>query len=80
MKQIKVGDRAPEISAITSDGQPISLSDFRGKQAVVIFFYPKNNTPICTQEACSFRDNYDDFVKLGAAVIGVSGDSDVSHR
>ena len=76
MKRIEVGELAPEFTAIASDGQHISLVDFKGKQIVVIFFYPKDNSLICTQEACSFRDAYEDFVKLGAAVIGVSGDSD----
>ena len=80
MKPIEVGDAAPEFSATTSSGQQISLADYKGRQAVVIFFYPKDNSPVCTMEACSFRDAYEEFVKLGAAVIGVSGDSDESHR
>lgn len=80
MKPLTVGDNAPEFTATTSDGGPISLSDFKGKQALVIFFYPRDDSPVCTQEACSFRDAYEDFLKLGAAVIGVSSDSDESHR
>ena len=80
MKPIEVGDAAPEFTATASDGQKITLADFKGKQPVVIFFYPKDNSPLCTQEACSFRDAYEDFVKLGAAVIGISSDTDESHR
>ena len=80
MKSVSVGDKAPEFTATTSDGRKISLADFLGKQALVIFFYPRDDSPVCTQEACSFRDAYEDFVKLGAAVIGVSSDSDDSHR
>jgi peroxiredoxin Q/BCP len=80
MKSIEVGDPAPELTATTSDGQRFLLADYQGKQIVVIFFYPKDNSHICTQEACSFRDAYDDFVKLGAVVVGISSDSDESHR
>ena len=76
---IDVGDRAPELHATTSDGQEFRLSDLRSKKVAVIFFYPKDNSPFCTQEACSFRDSYEDFVQLGAEVIGISGDSDDSH-
>lgn len=80
MHPIDVGDPAPDFTATTADGQTISLADFKGRQAVVLFFYPKDNSPICTAEACSFRDAYEDFLKLGAAVIGVSSDSAESHR
>jgi peroxiredoxin Q/BCP len=80
MNPIEVGDAAPEFTATTSSGQRISLSDFKGKEAVVLFFYPKDNSPVCTQEACAFRDAYEDFVKLGVVVIGISSDSDDSHR
>jgi thioredoxin-dependent peroxiredoxin len=80
MKPMDVGDRAPEFTATASDGRRVSLSDFEGKQAVVVFFYPRDNSPICTKEACAFRDAYEDFVQAGAAVIGVSSDSDESHR
>jgi len=80
MKSIQVGDRAPELTLTTHDGRRVSLADFKGRQAVVVFFYPKDNTPICTREACAFRDAYEDFVQAGAVVIGVSGDSDVTHR
>jgi peroxiredoxin Q/BCP len=80
MKSIEVGDAAPNFTATTSDGKTISLADFQGKQPVVMFFYPQDNTPICTAQACSFRDAYEDFVKLGAVVIGISSDSDQSHQ
>jgi len=80
MKSIKVGDSAPDFMLTASDGRRVSLADFKGRQALVVFFYPKDNTPICTREACAFRDAYEDFVEAGAVVIGVSGDSDVAHR
>ena len=80
MKTIAVGDIAPDFQAVASTGEAISLHDYRGRNSVVLFFYPKDNTPICTQEACSFRDAYDDFAQFGAIVIGISGDSDESHQ
>jgi thioredoxin-dependent peroxiredoxin len=80
MASINVGDPVPEISAETQDGGRFALSDFRGKQVVVLFFYPGDGTPVCTAEACAFRDSYEDFAKAGAVVIGISGDSNDSHR
>ncbi len=80
MASVNVGDPAPDFTRTAADGRIITLSEFRGRQAVVLFFYPRDNTPVCTQEACTFRDRYDEFVKLGAVVIGVSSDSDDSHR
>jgi thioredoxin-dependent peroxiredoxin len=80
MTRIQVGDRAPDFTATVQDGRQISMADFRGKQGVVLYFYPKDETPICTQEACAFRDAYQDFVDAGVAVIGVSSDSEESHR
>lgn len=77
---LSVGDLAPDFTAETHEGRTIRLSDFRGRQAVVIFFYPMNGTLVCTAEACSFRDAFADFTSSGAAVIGISGDSLVSHR
>ncbi len=77
---VEIGDPAPDFTATTPDGQTISLAGFKGKQSVVIFFYPSDNSPICTQEACAFRDAYEDFVKIGAAVIAISSDSDETHR
>ena len=58
----------------------VTLSGFRGKHAVVLFFYPKDNSPVCTAEACSFRDSYEAFKQSGAEVIGISSDSEGSHR
>jgi len=77
---IKTGDPAPDVTAIAQDGQRISLADFRGRQPVVLFFYPKDGTAICTKEACAFRDAFEDFVAAGAAVIGVSSDTEDQHR
>jgi thioredoxin-dependent peroxiredoxin len=80
MAAVKVGDRAPDFALPSQEGKLISLADFRGKSALVLFFYPKDESPICTKEACSFRDAYEDFTKAGAAVIGVSSDSAESHQ
>jgi peroxiredoxin Q/BCP len=80
MPTLKIGDRAPDFSLPSQDGKMVSLADYRGKNTVVLFFYPKDESPICTKEACSFRDAYEDFVKAGAAVIGVSSDSAESHE
>lgn len=77
---LKVGDKAPAFEAAAHDGSTVRLEDFLGRQAVVLFFYPQDGTPVCTAEACAFRDAYEDFVRAGAAVIGVSGDSLESHR
>jgi peroxiredoxin Q/BCP len=80
MTNLRVGDRVPEFSAITKDGSTIRLSDFNEKRAVVLFFYPKDGTHICTKEACLFRDSYSQFVDAGAEVVGVSSDSAQAHR
>ena len=80
MTRIDVGDSAPDLALATQTGDEVSLADYRGKQAVVLFFYPKDGTPVCTKEACSFRDAYEDFVEAGAVVIGVSGDSASRHE
>jgi peroxiredoxin Q/BCP len=77
---LKVGDPAPDFSLAAADGRTIALGDYRGKSAVVLFFYPKDDSPACTAEACSFRDSYQDFVKAGAAVIGVSSDPIGNHQ
>ena len=77
---IAVGDKAPDFKLRDQNGKATSLADFRGKKAVVLYFYPKDETPGCTKEACSFRDSYEDFVKAGAEVIGVSGDSVAKHH
>ncbi len=75
---LKVGDRAPEFTAVTDAGQPVSLKDFRGKK-VVLYFYPNDDTPGCTKEACNFRDNHNAVLAGGAVVLGVSTDSVDSH-
>lgn len=77
---IAVGDKAPDFKLRDQNGNTVSLADYRGKKAVVLYFYPKDETPGCTKEACSFRDSYEDFVKAGAEVIGVSGDSVGKHQ
>jgi peroxiredoxin Q/BCP len=73
------GDKAPDFSLENEQGEIISLSAFKGKK-VVLYFYPRDNTPGCTVEACSFRDVYDDIGKKGAVIIGISADSKGSHR
>ena len=80
MATIEVGDRAPEFTLPAQAGDQVSLADYRGRQTVVLFFYPKDESPVCTKEACSFRDAYEDFVQAGAAVLGVSSDSAESHQ
>jgi peroxiredoxin Q/BCP len=80
MSQLKVGDPAPKFTATTQDGTTICLADYLGKRGLVLFFYPKDGTPICTQEACAFRESYERFVDAGAEVIGISSDSAESHR
>ncbi|AFZ23543.1 Peroxiredoxin [Cylindrospermum stagnale PCC 7417] len=77
---IKVGDTAPDFALPAQNGSTVSLRDFRGKQAVVLYFYPKDDTPGCTAESCAFRDQYEVFKAAGAEVIGVSGDSSESHQ
>jgi peroxiredoxin Q/BCP len=75
----EVGDRAPAFTLPDQSGEPVKLSDFKGK-AVVLYFYPKDDTPGCTREACSFRDEHSALVKAGAVVLGVSPDSTASHQ
>ncbi|WP_427157727.1 peroxiredoxin [Aliinostoc sp. HNIBRCY26] len=77
---IKVGDTAPDFTLPNQNGSTVSLSDFRGKKSVVLYFYPKDETPGCTAESCAFRDQYEVFQGVGAEVIGVSGDSSESHQ
>jgi peroxiredoxin Q/BCP len=77
---VQVGDVAPDFMLPSQTGDLVSLSDFRGKKAVVLYFYPKDDTPGCTKEACAFRDRYEVFKEAGAEVIGVSGDSSQSHQ
>ena len=75
-----LGKKAPLFSLPDQDGSPVKLESFLGKQAVVLFFYPQDNTPGCTAQACSFRDNYVGFKALNAQVLGISADSQNSHQ
>jgi len=79
MNILKEGDKAPMFKGIDQNGEIISLDDFKGKK-VVLYFYPKDNTPGCTNEACDLRDNYNDLLEKGLDVIGVSPDSEKSHQ
>jgi peroxiredoxin Q/BCP len=76
--KLKPGDKAPEFTAPTQDGTSVSLRDFLGK-SVVLYFYPRDDTPGCTKEACGFRDGFAEFQKKGAIVLGVSTDSGKKH-
>ena len=78
MSHLQVGDLAPAIRARDENGEPVTLEEFRGKK-VVLYFYPKDDTPGCTAEACDLRDNYAKFLDQGFEVIGVSADSEKSH-
>jgi peroxiredoxin Q/BCP len=78
MPSIKIGDKAPDFLLPLGDGRMASLRDFRGRK-VVLYFYPKDDTPGCTREACSFRDNLSRLERKGAVVLGVSPDSPASH-
>jgi len=77
---IQVGNAAPDFDLPDASGRRVRLADFKGKRGVVLYFYPKDDTPGCTKEACSFRDSYEEFRDAGAEVIGVSSDSEASHR
>ncbi|KAM9977059.1 hypothetical protein ACTFIR_010912 [Dictyostelium discoideum] len=78
MTKLKVDDQAPDFSGIDQNGKNISLSQFNGKP-LVLFFYPKDDSKSCTNEACEFRDKYSSFVNAGADVIGISNDDPESH-
>ena len=79
MGKVNVGDIAPDFELKDKDGNLVKLSDFRGQKSVVVYFYPKDETPGCTSQACSFRDSYEDFKAAGAEVIGISSDSANAH-
>ncbi|MFO7823264.1 MAG: thioredoxin-dependent thiol peroxidase [Cyclobacterium sp.] len=76
---LEVGQTAPDFESVDQDGNPIRLSDFKGKK-VVLYFYPKDNTPGCTAQACNLRDNYEALQKAGYVVLGISSDSGKSHK
>jgi peroxiredoxin Q/BCP len=80
MQRLKVGDPAPDHVMNTHTGEQVALPDYRGKQPVIVFFYPRDGTPVCTKEACSFRDSHEDFTEAGALVIGISSDSAARHQ
>jgi peroxiredoxin Q/BCP len=77
---VQVGDQAPDFTLPSQTGEPVSLSDYRGKRVVVLYFYPKDETRGCTAEACAFRDSHEVFTEAGAEVIGVSSDSVDRHE
>lgn len=77
-KTLALGDQAPDFTLPAADGRRVSLADYRGRP-VVVYFYPKDDTPGCTAEACAFRDQYQDFTQAGAEVIGISSDGPESH-
>ncbi len=80
MSELKPGMAAPDFELPDQNGQPIRLSQYRGKHAVVVYFYPKDDTGGCTVEACRFRDDFAKFRAAGAEILGISGDSTESHR
>lgn len=80
MRRIAEGDAAPDVVAEDQHGRRFALAELRGKSPVVLFFYPQDNTPVCTWEACRFRDAFEEFVAAGATVVGVSSDSVQRHQ
>jgi thioredoxin-dependent peroxiredoxin len=78
MKALKVGDKAPEFKGLNEKGEPISLATYKGKK-LILYFYPKDDTPGCTAEACNLRDEYADLKKMGFEVLGVSPDTSKKH-
>jgi thioredoxin-dependent peroxiredoxin len=78
--KVQVGDAAPDFTLPSQFGTPVSLGEFLGKTAIVLYFYPKDNTSVCTAEACAFRDSYEVFKDVGVEVIGISSDAVESHR
>jgi thioredoxin-dependent peroxiredoxin len=79
-EKVRVGDVAPDFTLPSQSGKLVSLKDLVGKKAIVLYFYPKDDTPGCTKEACAFRDDHERFGNLEAEVIGVSSDSVESHE
>ncbi len=77
---LKVGDGLPNFTLPSASGENVNIADFIGKQPLVIYFYPKDDTPGCTKESCAFRDSYEVFKEMGAEVIGISADSPQSHQ
>ena len=79
-KPLKVGDILPNFSLTDTTGESFDSEDYIGKQPLVIFFYPKNNAPVCTSEVCSFRDSFKEFEELNAKIVGISTDHALSHQ
>ena len=79
MSKLEIGDKAPDFNSVDQDGNPVRLKDFKGSK-LILYFYPKDNTPGCTAEACNLRDNYEDLLKKGYKIIGVSADDEKSHK
>lgn len=79
MKKLQAGDKAPSFKGINQDGKEIKLSDFSGNK-LILYFYPKDNTPGCTAESCNLNENYDSWLEKGFEVVGVSPDSAQSHQ
>lgn len=79
MTHLQPGDQAPDINSVDQNGNALKLSDFKGKK-VILYFYPKDDTPGCTAEACNFRDNYSLLQEKGFAIIGVSADNEAKHQ
>jgi thioredoxin-dependent peroxiredoxin len=79
MTHLQEGDKAPDFNSVDQDGKKISLKDFSGKK-LVLYFYPKDDTPGCTAQACNLRDNYEFMKKQGFEVVGVSADNEAKHR
>jgi len=79
MSKLNIGDKAPDFEGLNQDGKKVSLKDFSGKK-LILYFYPKDNTPGCTAESCNLNDNYNSWVEKGFDVLGVSPDSQKSHQ
>ena len=79
-KALVVGDKMPAFSLIDQNGKTFNSADYAGKNILVIYFYPKDESMVCTKEACSFRDSFEDFAKAGAKVIGINGGTVASHK
>jgi peroxiredoxin Q/BCP len=77
--KLKIGDKAPDFTGLDQDGNPIQLTDFKGSK-LILYFYPKDNTPGCNAEACNLRDNYQMWLDKGYKVLGVSPDKQASHQ